>query len=490
MKLKLTLTFSLVIPLLMSAQSNKLVLNDTVVIRQASDIHQALFSQKGKKKVDQYFDYYNNSLSHVLNDSEFFKGTLENEDMKSRAIIFIHRKLKKGTFELPDFYDNMTSLSDQIYNSISNTYKQYEHITDIERLSYFINEEIEILERINYKSQIANYKTIKLNLVNQLNLYGSKSDGDMEAETYKKARGLLIDQYEAETSEFVDEKIETVVVSKRGTEWSDDIIGIDNILVVIIDSHGDLGYGKFKIKNQKSSFEGELSNVGDLAVILFEKMGEKSENSYLINESVKVRLVELNSKKINTPSQLRYIYKLKSEEKNDTLSFELLEKINLNLKLGVTSALIDRQIFKIDNKQLIVSPDSTTKDEWKQHLMINFVIRPFYHTKEYKPKLFKYDEENSFGKRLGIVAGFNFSLTPLDNLYTGISYDLSEYFTLAIGATWNNSLVSDTIDIGDIASVKDALSLGRKNYSGAKFFWGITFSPSTIGKILGIKEDE
>ncbi|SNS93152.1 hypothetical protein SAMN05421640_1673 [Ekhidna lutea] len=475
----------LLISCITTFSQKKIILNDKTVEISASKIHASLF----EKKEDGYLKFYNNFLLGSLPNSEYFNKILGEGDMKNRAIVFIHRKFKKGSFTRPLVFEDIASLSDDIYNDIKKKYEIFYSVEDIQVMLNLINEEISILNKLKKTENIKDLESIKRKLINQLDPVKKGSFIDtLVATSLTDVRAILMNDYEKLETSFVSDNIETFVIVKRGNKWSDDIVGINNILYVIIDGKGDLGKGKFKIDNKKSSFSQELDDVGDLALKLF-KMGRKDQ-TFLLDEKVNVRLVELAHNKINPPSEINYIYKLADSDNNDTIKIDIKEKIRANLKLGITSAQVERSLFKIDNKQLIISPDSVQTEEIKQHLALNFVFRPFYHTDEYKPKFFKYDYENNVLKRLGIIGGFNFSLTPFDNLYLGVSYDLSEYFTFVTGYTWNNILDSDTIDIGDISSVKDALSLARKDYGDRQLFFGLSFSPSTITKILGIKEDD
>jgi hypothetical protein len=104
--------------------------------------------------------------------------------------------------------------------------------------------------------------------------------------------------------------------------------------------------------------------------------------------------------------------------------------------------------------------------------------------------MFSYDRDNSFLKRFSVFTGFNLSLQPLDNIYLGVAYDFSRNFTLNAGCTFNNTLESGKIDIGDINTVKDALKLSNKEYDNGKWFFALTFRPAVISEILGLNKED
>jgi len=271
--------------------------------------------------------------------------------------------------------------------------------------------------------------------------------------------------------------------------WSDQITQVKKVLFVIIDKQGDLIESTIRIEDLKSSLSKEFK---DLITILKElNKGAKKQIYYDKGQAVKFncRIFELKRWNVNPPGNL-FLY---TKDNSDTIKFEVFEKPIFSIKVGLSAAQIVAQDFKLDGDQLTVSLDSARRKVWEDHLFVGFNFHPgrflSYRSPQYDPRIFNYSWGSGFMARIGLWGGFNLSLNPLDNLYTGISYDLARNFTINWGCTWNNMYETTTIDVGDISTVKDALKLSNKSYAAPQMFWGISFSPSYLVETVGLWKD-
>ncbi|WP_254088821.1 hypothetical protein [Dawidia soli] len=358
------------------------------------------------------------------------------------------------------------------------------------------------LARINQESQRAPYQTVRADIVKHIDVSLGQTTRDSAAEaisalieTLSDVRAFQIEKYK-ELYTLIYNTTETtntaILHSTDGRTWDEDLVACDKILMVLIDGSGKLAAANFYAETQKSvvlqEFNDVIGIVKDAGILSMGPAGKVG----LATMTAKATFIELEKKKMNAPVNVVALFPgedANGEAKNDTVKIKIKEKVNLSFRVGVSSALIDRKMFKIDNKQLVIELDSADKEEWKQHLILTFNLNPWYRTGDYSPEMFKYDKENSFLRRLSVFVGMNLSLAPLDNIYLGAAYDLSKNFTINGGATWNNTIQSGKIDIGEITSVKDALKLSNKKYGDAKWFFALTFRPAVISDLLGLKKD-
>ena len=179
----------------------------------------------------------------------------------------------------------------------------------------------------------------------------------------------------------------------------------------MIDENGDLIKSEVDLKNIESSISEEFKVLKD---IFFGMLG--GEKDEIIKYDY--RFIELKKSKLRPPTNI-YIYA------NDTIKIEIFEKSHFSLNVGLNSAQIELQDFKLENGMLTISPDSAKKEVWKEHLFVGFAYHPFGRGPNFDPRLFNYSYGNIWS-RFGIWGGFNLSKKPFDNLYLGLSYELSK----------------------------------------------------------------
>ncbi len=89
--------------------------------------------------------------------------------------------------------------------------------------------------------------------------------------------------------------------------------------------------------------------------------------------------------------------------------------------------------------------------------------------------------------RIGIYGGLAITSDPLSTLHAGFNYAISKDIFFNLGWTWTNEITPQITKIGNITSLADAEQYAQRKYSKPQFALGLSFSPSSVIKMLGIK---
>ena len=89
--------------------------------------------------------------------------------------------------------------------------------------------------------------------------------------------------------------------------------------------------------------------------------------------------------------------------------------------------------------------------------------------------------------KLGLLVGFKISSDPLQTLFCGLNYRIWKGVSLFYGFSWQNDLQPSVAKIGDITSLAEAENFLKRDYGKPIPIFGLSFDPSIINNILGIK---
>src|SRR5262249_30579646 len=135
-----------------------------------------------------------------------------------------------------------------------------------------------------------------------------------------------------------------------------------NLLIVVIDGTGMLASSEFQVEKFKSVVTQEF---GDLVAFIKSAkiftMGASKGRVPIPSTKGTATYVELQRSKVDPPANVLALFPAKDASgkvKSDTVKIKIKEKVHVSFRVGVSNALIDRKIFKIDNKQLVIKLDS------------------------------------------------------------------------------------------------------------------------------------
>lgn len=306
---------------------------------------------------------------------------------------------------------------------------------------------------------------------------------------YSKA---IITNEEAEKS-----KIMVSILHKNNEtdrKWDEYLLNTKKILLVLIGDENNLQDAHISIEKEKSWTE---KSWGDLAglVNLIEMMG-LSKVSGMKNQvdSLSVRYVFLKKEKVRSPCFINVTYSSSA----DPIAVKIHEKNYIDFQVGVSASQLSKNQFKIQNKQLIVSLNDDQKKEWKSNLNVLLNIFPFGRDIDRVDPIFMLKiRDKKIGpaakefikNRIGVHAGMKLSSDPIESFYFGLNLAFSQKININAGWSWINTIRPAVYDIGDITTLANAMDYVNRQYSG-HFYWGVSFSPSAMVDILGLKKKE
>lgn len=301
--------------------------------------------------------------------------------------------------------------------------------------------------------------------------------------------------------------------NRTDTIWSDYLLDTRDIILIYVDyedgyyrqnneEHKKLSNSEIKIVYHTSFFKNSFK---DLKTVI---TGSMSGGGSSAVPSIKITIVQLNKRAIKSPCDI--VIQNKSFKKN--LEFEIHERNFASFQVGVINNKYRANNFSISEGNLVVKPDDTQKEEWKSNLFAAIEFHPIGYGPAWGRDIDNFNpiwkdlfaikrdiRENGRGwkwfkdialSRIGIYGGLRISKDPLSSLHAGFNYAITKELYLNFGWVWNNELTPQVTAIGDISSLDDAAKYARRKYSGGKFSWGLSFAPSSIIDMLGIKGKE
>ncbi|MFT6866178.1 MAG: hypothetical protein ACJA08_001007 [Cyclobacteriaceae bacterium] len=287
------------------------------------------------------------------------------------------------------------------------------------------------------------------------------------------------------------EKIQILTLTKNASGNLDSyILEKKRILFVILGGEETIQQSSFKVIETKSFFKNSFEETLSLVEAL--GFGTMSGTTKTTGASFPIRIVELDPGMIKTPCKVEVDYPGRGQD----IEINIHEKSSFSFQVGVGGKQINKNTVKLDNQQLIVELDSTQKEEWKSDLSLFLTWHPGRDIDRFKP-VWKQDLKSRTDikagqrwqyytiRRMGIYGGVELSTDPINNLYAGVNYAITNKFYLNFGANWANQITPSVTNIGEIDRVKDALKYADRKYKPSLYF-GVSFAPSTISEFLGL----
>jgi hypothetical protein len=254
---------------------------------------------------------------------------------------------------------------------------------------------------------------------------------------------------------------------------------------------------KYKTSFFKQSFE-DLSSAYKLINGMGAPPAAQNKGS---NYGFRLTMIEIDPKRVKAPCDIV----VKNKSFKEDFKIAVHERNFVSFQVGLANNKFSANNFSIANNNLVVKPNDTQKEEWKSNLTALIAFHPFGRDidnfnpiwkslfarnsdiEEKNKRAAKWFYNNLFS-RIGIYGGVKISKDPLSGLSAGFNYALTKEFSVNLGWTWTNEVIPQVTEIGNITSLPDALKYARRDYSKPKFSWGLTFAPSSVISMLGLKD--
>jgi hypothetical protein len=221
---------------------------------------------------------------------------------------------------------------------------------------------------------------------------------------------------------------------------------------------------------------------------------------------IRITIVQIESKKIKDPCDI--VLANKGFTKN--LEFNIHDLNFSSFQAGLINSQLRVNNFSIASGNLIITPDATQKEEWKSKLFASFEFHPIGYNAQFGrdienfaplwQDIFRSKKLDKIGfwpwlrqitfSRIGIYGGLKIDKDPLSSLHAGLNFAVTKTLYLNFGSTWTNEIVPQVKSIGNITSINDAKAYAKRKYSGPTYSWGVSFAPSTVIEMLGLKKQD
>lgn len=255
------------------------------------------------------------------------------------------------------------------------------------------------------------------------------------------------------------------------------------------DAHGYKTVATSTVMYQKSELSQSLADISSI----FSAVLNAASDSVAPNPKYYFCLKEIKKAAIKSPCLL--VDTIKQDKIGGRVKIH--ESSVISFRVGVVGAQYSLNNFKIQNQQLVVTPDSTQSKNWKSNLyaIVEFHLprdldnfQPIWKSLFENP--YPYTKAHNWGfanwlyritlDRIGVFGGFNISKDPLGALHGGISYAISNSIFLTCGYTWTNQITPQITNVGNITNLADAELYAKRKYTRGVISWGLSFSPSAV----------
>jgi hypothetical protein len=429
----------------------------------------------------------------LWNSSSDFK-LLENS-----AIIFIRHdydvaRLKPEQADLTALQKKINELTEKINEKLVisddplwikarlNTLTDIEYATLIAKRDLFSTEDESVLKKIKYSKAASTTKASFVSLLNErvTRTNTAKEDEFAKAlDLFKTQLAKTKDDFNAKNGAIIEGKdVIATILHKEDGEWSDYLLNTKKILVVILGGAEDIAKATIIVRNGKSELKTSLNELTDLTKKLGLIALGNNEPNIICN------VFQINPAKVKPPSTIV----IKQAVIKDSLAYKVHQSGYLSFKVGLSATYLEKNNFKIENQQLVVSLDENGKKKWKENLVV--MLEGSFKPRDYDrfSSIFQNKENTPFVDRLGYFVGCKLSTTPWNLLTGGLSLSLTRTMSVNAGVSLLMTEATGSKTIGDITSLDEARKLADMQYSYPRFFLGISFSPRIITEALGLNK--
>ena len=424
-------------------------------------------------------DFVKMVASTTLNDLTQVKNILNNMNLQNNEALF---KSFVAVFSNPAFQNSSTDVRELLSNYILNK-------------DYFIDTSDTSLKR---KSAIIFiYRTMVIDPNAKL------GPAPVTGGPPPKGPGLSIDF----------SSLNTVIYNKDiSGKLSNYLYATKNVLIVYVDASSEYYSQPDNTNNQPNQLVNSIVQINyktsffsqsfkDLTTLISSVGVLSSQN--VQSPKLTLTFVLIDPKRIKDPCDI--VIQNKTFAKD--LTFSVHERNFASFQTGLVNNKYTLNNFSISNVNLNVTPDTTN---WQSHIYALLEFHPWGRDIDNFLPLWKSlfskspDIIKNSGKseslhnvwnwlmyntayRIGVYGGLQISKDPLSNLYAGFNYAVTKELSVNFGWVWANEVVPQVTEIGNITSVSDALQYAKRSYSKGKFSWGLSFAPSELISLLGIK---
>ncbi|UCH96537.1 MAG: hypothetical protein JSV88_06725 [Candidatus Aminicenantes bacterium] len=366
--------------------------------------------------------------------------------LRGAAIIFIKHQFNQKNLELKDAFKVRETKILRLAESIK-----------------ILEKEVEALEALDMENQdIFRRRVLKT-----------------EINTLKR------EQFQLKYWFFEKEKdFDSYVLHKEKKEWTSYLFGTRKFLIVLLGIHKDLTTAGMGVEGKDSflrqsffNLDQRISSKGSYTVEeeVEEEPGLKAANQFIC------RFVELNPKAVRPPCRISITANSDNDDR-ETFDFDVVERNVLQFKIGLAALVLRKLKYTYEENHFTAEIDEEDEFKLKENLFFMLDIHQARDMDEFHPRF--YEPWKNFGKRWGFSLGLKLSSDPFKAILIGLSFALTRDISLVGGISFYEEIRPSSIEM-KWYDLDYAMKFLEREYN-AKLFWGLSFSPSLIPRLLGI----
>lgn len=437
------------------------ILNEQKVVRYENDIRKWLKANTllDDKDVGIVF------ISHKINFSQLYADKTGDKNKKKTAADLLRelcKKLKNNNLVKKSLGEKSDAIGEKLRDSIVKA------------------------DEVLYQKTLMEYNQVSKTLknINELILV-LQNDFDKAIKEFEGYSDQIIES---------PDKTDYMVLARENQEWTDYLLNKKEILVVVLGGAEDLQNMKIKIDNETGSFEQAWNDskkiiaaqLPELAGLMSFDAAQDCDNFEVKkNQQIAFKFFLTRPGKIKSPSTIA----LSEEKSKFDQKLKNHERAFLGLKVGVSAAYIDRKQFYLDaNRELTVKADTSQQKEWKSNLMFMLDIYPFGRDVDRMEAIWKRNKAIGLFdlNRVGLTVGAKLSKDPLERMFLGLSYAITKELSINGGLAYNATPKDVSGHQVGLDATLDYLKENAERELKSSYYFGISLSPSAIGKTLGI----
>jgi hypothetical protein len=420
--------------------------------------------------VEEFYKERHAEIANNLPIDNFIKNYLSDKtDHKSKIIVFLKHQL-----DLEKLAGNDANAADA--NAAFHTV--CEQIITHQSILFNLNAQVKGMnpEKLSV-SNLSDYTKL-VSLI--------KSETDLIT-TLEQQKAQAQKSYMENLAQIVEkEEFDSYFLYKENGEWSNYSLEKKEILFVILGGAKDIATYKVKIINNKNYLQTGIIGLKELAASLnIYKDSPGCLPASNINTDIPVTFLLLNKPEIKSPSTI----KLNDKKDSTKYSFNIHEKTYWGIKVGLSFSDLNRKNFTLNAKnEVTVKLDTAQQKSLKTKLAAMIEFYPFGRDYDRLQPIWAGKQKTGFGDRIGLVAGLKIATDPLQDIYMGASFALSEDYSISFGAQFHSEPKDQkNLPVGLNTTpeyLKDNLAREYKTV----FFVNLSLNPSAVSKLLGFNK--
>lgn len=281
-----------------------------------------------------------------------------------------------------------------------------------------------------------------------------------------------------------EKDFDSYLLHKEKKQWSSYLFGTRKFLIVLLGVQPDLTAASMYVQGKDSVLKKSLFDIDKrISSKGSYEFAEEVEDKLELKATGKFtcRFVEINSKYVRPPCTISITANSDSDSQ-EVFDFYVAERNTVQFKIGLATSVLRKLKYTIEDNYITAETDEDDTHHIKNNLFFMVDIHPPRDMDAFHPHFYE-PWENTW-KRLGLFLGLKLSSDPFKVIFIGVSFAMSKDINLVGGISLYDEIQPSSVEV-KWYDLDYGMTLLDRKYK-AKLFWGISFSPALIPRMLGI----